>query len=280
VAALVLLNGCAPGLEGFGTGVDVEGMYTFDVSGDNRSTDVSASSDEPWYVMEDDGWVLFFGPYGTFLTELDSSGRLHANGFEGAFFTTSFEGLYLDGAMGGRVTRRDRMGDTENLDILGAQEAWADPTTSAPEVEGFYPLSATILEQDCVALDAESSLYPSPFEYPSLVFQSGDVLLFSGHGIRFVAKLQQNGTFEADNHWETPRGSFDVVVSGVFDDAGLELTFEMSNDVFNNGIVDCGSTVEVRGSRLSPWYDDEHLREVLTTTRTVYFTPLEFVLFH
>ncbi len=280
VAALALLTGCAAGTDGFGLGVEVEGIYAFEVSGDTRTRDVSGSAGEPWYVMEDDGWALFFGPYGTFLTEIDSRGHLRAESFEGSLFTTNFEGLYLDGAIGGELIRRDWSGDTEALDILGAQEIWADPTAAAPDVEGFYALSATILAQDCVALDAETNLYPSPFEYPSLVFQSGDVLLFSGHGVRFQANLQPDGSFEADKHWESPRGTFDMVVTGAFDGPGLELTFEMTNDVFNNGVVDCGSTIEVLGEWVSPWYDDALLLEFLTTARTVYFTPLDFVLFH
>lgn len=78
--------------------------------------------------------------------------------------------------------------------------------------------------------------------------------------------------------------AFDVAVDaasdGVFDGTSLELTFETSNDVFNNGVVNCGSVFELSGRWLAPWYDEEHLLDVLSATRMVYFTPLDFVMFH
>jgi len=277
---LVAVEGCAAEPELFGVGLDVEGVYAFEVVADAASDEVGEGVERAWYVMEDDGWVLFFGPYGTFLTRLEADGYLHGEEFVGSMFTSSFEGLYRDGAIGGRLSRHSRSGGGDVLEIGGVQEAWAEPTSTAPSVEGFYALTAEIVEQDCVSLGSQFSVFPSPFEFPALVFQQGNVLLFSGHGIRFQATMRGDGSFETQNQWESRRGSFDMSVTGAFDGTSLELVFETSNDVFNNGVVDCGSVFELSGRRLAPWYDEEHLFDVLSATRMVYFTPLDFVLFH
>ncbi|MFH1456158.1 MAG: hypothetical protein ABIF40_04375 [archaeon] len=266
-----------PENESFNEVLDIEGLYYCSTEKLYPEGE-GMIKNEPttWHVFQEDNNLFFTGRYGTFVAETDDNGNITAEDFETSSFIYNFNGTYGRRTLEGTLDREYLGFDwNSGLYMSGEKEQWGNSTTDAIDIKGFYDLEGNIIYQDCITEQAEENIFPSPFEFPAIIFQNNNAIYLWAYSIRLQENINENGTFEIDGRWETMRATMDFTFIGKINNNYLEGTFNYTYDYFNNDNIECRSEIEVYGERLSPW--NEHIDEAFSGNRTVYFTALDYI---
>lgn len=265
--------------ENFNGNPIVEGSYFCDIESiweTNRNF-----KPKTWNIFQEENDLFITSQYANFVAQVDEQANITTKDFVGVNFMIDFEGSYYNQNIEGILDREYLDYDWKTkLYISGEKENWAEPTNACIDIKGFYDLEANILEQDCVTESAEHYLFPSQFDWPAFVFQKDNSIYLWAYGMKLQKNINEDGSFIIEKIWETGRCTFYIKFYGNFTEDDLQGTFEFEYDYFNTGEIKCSSKTEIYGNSIKPWNQEELIEKAFSNDRPIYFTALDYVMFH